>query len=353
MKPINQSTVHLVGSVPMDTTADVLDACAREVGHLVAALPDGEPNERSAWVNYQALRVFYSHPQLDTVRRPEPVDGQDQWIPNGLDDMWQFELKKGVDHLSFDDLHYAGAAIGSYLTFRELRDAAVIPPDVRFQISLPLTDSATVWFFADKRTRDLAVPAYQRAMIGELEKIFLAIPPEDVSIQWDVCFEVLDVEGAVPWSPDDDPMGRYRRTVHTLSEAVPEEALVGYHLCYADLGHHHFKEPADLTTSVIMANATVEAAARRTDYFHVAVPRDRTDDAYFAPLEELDIGEARLFLGLVHYTDGLDGTAARIEAARKHLAEFGISTECGFGRRPSEQVRRLLAIHREASAQLA
>jgi len=45
--------------------------------------------------------------------------------------------------------------------------------------------------------------------------------------------------------------------------------------------------------------------------------------------------------------------AARIEAARKHLAGFGISTECGFGRRPSEQVGRLLAIHREASAQLA
>ncbi|PXW99853.1 hypothetical protein C8E89_1399 [Mycolicibacterium moriokaense] len=80
MKAINDSTVHLVGSVPLDKSADDFDMCAREIAHLVAALPDGEPNDRKLWVIYQALHVFYCHPQLDTVRRPAPIDGRHNMI---------------------------------------------------------------------------------------------------------------------------------------------------------------------------------------------------------------------------------------------------------------------------------
>jgi hypothetical protein len=37
--------------------------------------------------------------------------------------------------------------------------------------------------------------------------------------------------------------------------------------------------------------------------------------------------------------------------AERHLADFGIATECGFGRRPSHQdIRRLIALHAEAIA---
>ena len=83
------------------------------------------------------------------------------------------------------------------------------------------------------------------------------------------------------------------------------------------------------------------------DYVHMPVPRERCDDDFFKPLAELDrqrIGE--VYLGLVHYTDGVEGARRRINAAKKYLPEFGIAAECGFGRRPNHQdVMRLIKLH--------
>jgi methionine synthase II (cobalamin-independent) len=76
------------------------------------------------------------------------------------------------------------------------------------------------------------------------------------------------------------------------------------------------------------------------------VPRNRTDDAYFAPLKELKLKPGtKVALGLVHHTDGVDGTNRRIATAKKYLGDFLISTECGFGRRPKETISELLQIH--------
>jgi hypothetical protein len=82
------------------------------------------------------------------------------------------------------------------------------------------------------------------------------------------------------------------------------------------------------------------------------VPRNRNDDAYFAPLSDLDIGEAKLYLGLVHHTDGGEGARRRLGTARKYITGFGIATECGFGRRPKETIPELLQIHREVATAL-
>ena len=142
------------------------------------------------------------------------------------------------------------------------------------------------------------------------------------------------------------PEERYEKTIARLSSRIPDTVQVGYHLCYADLGHKHRKEPEDLGLVVQMANRTAQVSGRRADYFHMPVPRNRTDEAYFGPLKKLAIDDATLFLGLVHYSDGLDGARHRIDVARKFCGEFGISTECGFGRRPPEQVPKLLELHK-------
>ena len=81
-------------------------------------------------------------------------------------------------------------------------------------------------------------------------------------------------------------------------------------------------------------------------------PRNRHDDAYFAPLADLSIGTTKLFLGLVHHTDSVEGTLRRLATAQRHVRGFGIATECGFGRRPPETIPELLRIHREAAARL-
>jgi hypothetical protein len=85
---------------------------------------------------------------------------------------------------------------------------------------------------------------------------------------------------------------------------------------------------------------------RSIDLIHMPVPRDRTDDAYFAPLQRLALRpETELCLGLVHYTDGVDGTKQRQATAKKYVGDFSIATECGFGRRDPRTIPELLRIH--------
>ena len=53
----------------------------------------------------------------------------------------------------------------------------------------------------------------------------------------------------------------------------------------------------------------------------------------------------QLYLGLIHHDDHT-GDLARITAARTAYAEFGISSECGWGRTDPERVPGLIAAHR-------
>ena len=59
--------------------------------------------------------------------------------------------------------------------------------------------------------------------------------------------------------------------------------------------------------------------------------------------------QTELCLGLVHYTDGVDGSKRRLATARKYATNFSIATECGFGRRPPETISGLLRIHAETA----
>lgn len=337
----------LVGSVPLNSAEQVMRSCSAQLGSHLLGLPDGETGDRSIWIVCQAYRVFHGHPGIETVQRPEPVDGVEQWMPTSLANLWDFRVREGVD-LRFHDLRYATTAQESYATFRALRDRGEIPAGVRFQVSLPTAESI-LFFFRSPDQFDRIIPAYTAAMEREVDELVSAIPAQDLLIQWDVCTEVLDAEGIFPWTPKGEPgpLTRYAEAIARLSDRIPDPVLVGYHLCYADLGHQHLVEPKDLSLLVSMANLTVASVARRVDYFHMPVPRGRTDDDYFRPLHGLDIGEARIYLGLVHHADGVEGARTRQRTASRHLGEFGIATECGFGRRPPEQVDPLLQIHRE------
>jgi hypothetical protein len=100
-----------------------------------------------------------------------------------------------------------------------------------------------------------------------------------------------------------------------------------------------------------MANRLTDGIKRPIQLIHMPVPRDRSDDAYFAPLKNLRLKPAtELSLGLVHHTDGVAGTRQRLAAAEKLVKDFSIATECGFGRRRPETIAELLSIHAEVAA---
>ena len=345
----------LVGSVPLSGTEEVLAACSDELGELVDALPDGETGYRTNWVNFQAYFVHHSHPDLDTLQRPDPSDGVLQWSPSGFADLWNFRVRDGVQRVEYGDLFYAEEAIRSYTAFRDLKDAGRIAARVRFQVSLPTPPGAIMAFFREEAGDYERVRAgYESAMAREIERIVDAIPADELAIQWDVCNEVMDIEHAYPWLPvDRDGWDRFLGTVHGIADLVPEPAALGYHLCYGDLGGHHIVEPTDLGVLTRMANAIVAESKRTVDWLHMPVPIARDDDDYFVPLADLRAAGAHLFLGLIHPRDGVEGAQRRLAAARRRYdGPLGVSTECGFGRRPSDTVRSLLELHRQVAEEL-
>jgi hypothetical protein len=102
---------------------------------------------------------------------------------------------------------------------------------------------------------------------------------------------------------------------------------------------------------VEFANRLARRVTRPIQLLHMPVPRNRSDEEYFAPLKRLELShQTEICLGLVHYTDGVEGTLTRLRTARKYIESFAIATECGFGRRDPTTIPELLRIHREVAS---
>ena len=134
--------------------------------------------------------------------------------------------------------------------------------------------------------------------------------------------------------------------VIALGDCVPRGVDLIYHLCYGDNKHKHSIEPTDMSDLVTFTNNVSAGISRPIQLFHMPVPRDRSDDAYFEPLKGLELPpETHISLGLVHFTDGIEGTRKRISTAKSYLQDFMIATECGFGRRDPATLQELLNVH--------
>ncbi len=187
-------------------------------------------------------------------------------------------------------------------------------------------------------------------MRTELDEIVAAIPAGELAIQWDTAVEFGLLEGTFPSRLEDVEKEIIERLLR-YGSYVPAQVEMGYHLCYGDYEHRHFKEPEDTSKLVKIANALAAGLDRPLNWIHLPVPRNRTDEAYFAPLKELKLKlETELYLGLVHYTDGVEGTRQRIAAAQKVISNFGVATECGLGRRPAQTIPDLMRIHAQVAA---
>ena len=71
------------------------------------------------------------------------------------------------------------------------------------------------------------------------------------------------------------------------------------------------------------------------------------DDRFFRPLTDLDIGDTRVFLGIVLPLDGIPGLKRRHATASKYLDDFGVAMYCGFGRQPGADGLQTMRDHRE------
>jgi hypothetical protein len=327
---------HLVGSVPLADRDAVFTTAGSILGRHLRRMPDGETGGRERWTGWTFPRAYVGNPALEIVEPRE--DDYTAWP--------LARLRPGMaNDLAFPNIGFEDEARASYARFRQLKDEGVIPEHVRFQVCVA-TPVASMILLVDPDDRAAIEPAYERDLLAEIGRIAQAIPHDELAIQFDVCQEVGIWEGYYKAWYDDPRGGSIERLVR-YAEAVPEGVQLGYHLCYGDYQHEHFMEPRDGTVLRDMGNGIAAGVQRELNFLHLPVPRDRTDEAYFRPLAELDLHpETELYIGLVHLTDGVDGTLARIATAERVLQrDFGVGTECGLGRRPAETIAALMEIH--------
>jgi hypothetical protein len=340
--------LHFVGSLPYPCCEDVFRSLVGEVGSYLRRMPDGETGERTKWIVFQQ-RMLQQHPalQIDTSIAPLPVKQSDGTVHRHIE---RVRIKPDVDPSSVVfDTGYDRAALASYQVFRRMRDEGSIAPHIRFQLALP-TPLATGLMYVSPNGREGYVAAYERSLLQALDAILSRIPYEDLSIQFDVCQEVLLFEGYFP-----EQVSNSRELVFgqlgRLSAAVPAGAELGFHLCYGSPGDQPLVNLSTASVLVELMHGIAAAAQRNVDFMHIPVPK-RADASFFAPLKSWQRpARTRLYLGLLQFNDP-EGDRRRIALARQVLTEFGVAAECGFGRTDPARLPALLASHRAAAEML-
>jgi hypothetical protein len=339
--------VHLVGSVPLPDAETVFRTVSKGVGPYLARLPDGETGIRKTWIRF-LQDVLARNPAVEVASDLPPFKFT-QWDGKVVREIPRLRLKKGLtpDPKGFET-GYADMAIASFAVFDRLQRSGIVPAGVKFQVCIP-TPLAPAYNNMVPSDRPGIIPSLTRHFIGEVEKIAAALPNDRIALQWDVCQEVLAWEGYYEPGPVDFRI----ETIDVLArigDAVPRGIELGYHLCYGSPADEHMVQPKDAAIMVDIVNRIVARVRRPIQFFHLPVPKGRSDDAFFAPMKGLKLPpETALYLGLIHYNDTA-GDDARLAAARRFVRVDGVGTECGWARGDPARVEGLLQSHARAAA---
>lgn len=355
--------VLLVGSMPFDDVETVFRAEAEALDGHVSALPDGEVGPRVNWVGMLAELVFTEHPDLEELHAPaghaltQPEGEQAAEEYQEGEERWTFRVRAGRE-IRFEDLRYGGFALGSYEVFRRLRNQGVIPQAMRFQVCLPGPASAINAFFEEPEQWATLHRAYLDGLAREVDRILAVVPANDLALQFDNAWEVVDLatgdEQFFPFWPQrsfEEKLEEHTRYLDDLARLAPEETLLGYHWCYGTWGGWPMTAMQDLSLCVRMSNEAVRQVGRRVDYLHMPVVKV-PDEQFFAPLDDLEVGDTKVFLGLVH-DDGVEPFRRRMALARRHVDRFGVAGVCGYGREDPARLPEILHIHTQCAALLS
>jgi hypothetical protein len=334
----------LVGSANVTGAEELFRLVAQTSAGTITRIPDGERGRRVNWLAAQGPYLLAA-PELEAVDT-----GANRYGSRGQVGK-RFRPRDGVDLSTLTlDLPYVEDALESFAVFARLQEEGVLGERVRMQICIPTAMATCLALIAPEAQRAM-LPVMERTVGEQVRRIADALPHERIAFQWDVAAEFMHMElaGASTFSQEEIATALVR-----LADLVPDDVAVGYHLCYGDAPPEpgakgkHFVEPSDAGLLVAIANAIVAGAGRPVEWIHMPVPINRSDAAYFAPLAELDLpAQTRLYLGLVHEEDGLEGARRRVAAAAAFVTGFGVATECGLQNEPREAHERIFAIQRD------
>jgi hypothetical protein len=299
----------------MASAQDVFEKVSAALGTRIKRLPDGETGKRADWITWLEP-VFSEHPAFQK-------SGEFFRVHASGTGRERYTLKPEIEPraVHFPNLFYADIAKRSYVEFKRLKDAGKVPSDTKLQVDLVPAHSV-IWLFLVDALHAQIDPIYNEALKREIDKIAAAIPHEELAIQFDVAsavFARLERNEVSSYGRTKAEMqDTFTNILVELGNRVPADIDLLYHLCYGDSGHKHVVEPSDMKDMVEFANRVSRQIERPIQLIHMPVPRNRSDDAYFAPLRRLRL---------------------------RPVSRFSIATECGFGRRDPDTIPELLRIH--------
>ena len=339
---------HLVGGLKAPDAEAAMRTAAGILGRHLRAVTDGETGDRSQWIFWQIgrLTAIDGIEMAGLSENPDAENEDYRAFP-------QLAIDPSVTELPPRALGYADAAEASYGVYRRLREEGAIPPDVKFQVSIP-TPYATVVAWVPVETQEMFFPVYADAIAAEVRDIARTVDRDDLVIQYDVAVEFGVLTAAFPAAGN---LAEQQYIVEALQQAledVPAGVERGLHLCYGDYKHRHFHAPEDLSVCVALANGVGAAA----DFIHMPVDRETgREAAYHEPLRDLSPVPKRLALGVIDYEGDPQRTRDLVAAASAGSGgmTFEVATECGMARIDergpgSPTLEQLLTLHAEVAA---
>ena len=137
-----------------------------------------------------------------------------------------------------------------------------------------------------------SIPIYNEALKREIDKIASRLPHDQIAIQFDVASAVF----ARLERNDESAYGRGKAETQGDLQPHPDRSRqpraarhrADVSFLLRRFNHRHVVEPTDMADMVELANRLTRGMARPIELIHMPVPRDRADDAYFAPLKALE-----------------------------------------------------------------
>jgi hypothetical protein len=344
--------VLFVGGIPLRPASAVFEMVASRLGSLVPRIPDGDQH---GWI-VAAVNGLSANEALERTGSVE--------VSRGGAEIPTFGLRPGrhAADLRLGPYGYAEVAADSYVAFRELRDRGIIARATRFQVTMP--GPGTSAFMVGLPAEEL-LPIARNALAEELAKLVEAVQAHDLAVQLDIAMEAEHEEYRRRPDAFETPVHEFfdwtqeqmAESAAWLADRVPQEAELGFHIC--SIWHHYQPGGQDNTVLVETANALIDRVDRRIDYIHMPTIPEH-DVADFAPLRDLRLApETKLYLGVIHRSDGLEGAKRRIAAAHTAVSDFGVASFCGFGNpvtsKAQSPIRAGKALHedmREGAARL-
>ncbi len=349
-------SVLLVGSVPLKPAREVFRCASKHLSGLMTRFPDGE---QVGWLPGVWQRMA-QNPALEPTRKVALVGAR-----NSTDFFRKLAIQYyGVrpEHkkrgLTLGPYGIAQNAIESFKQFKQMKDAGEIPSDSRFQATIPgPLDCA----FVVELAKEELFPLAEEATAYEVAAVIEAIPANDLAIQIDLAFEVeleeyqrrpqdfdMPVYEGVDWTLDDQAT-----VVANIANRIPPQIELGFHLC--SIWHIDQSKGQDNNVHVDWCNALSKKITRPIGYIHIPTIPEH-DVADFAPLRGLKLHpETKLYLGVIHMDDGIEGAARRITAAATVIPDFGVAAFCGLAQ-PSRQeaarphtVEEIFELHRKVA----